>query len=68
VTRTLTFEFARLLEILTHVLKMPKWSTESIIALITLLTTCIPISLLIWRTLKHRQRLARAGQHLYKGS
>jgi hypothetical protein len=49
-------------------LTMPKWSIESIIALVTLVTTCIPISLLVWRTLKRRQRLAHEERGLYKGS
>jgi hypothetical protein len=35
---------------------MPSFSIEAIIALVTLLTTCLPLGLLLWRVIKQKRR------------
>jgi hypothetical protein len=37
-------------------LNMPSMSIEAIIALVTLLTTCLPLGLLLWRVIKQKRR------------
>ncbi|KAF3042411.1 hypothetical protein E8E12_008035 [Didymella heteroderae] len=32
------------------------WSVEAVIAFVTLLATCVPLGILLWRLHKHRSR------------
>ena len=40
---------------------MPSWSVEAIIALITLMATCAPVSLFLWRRIRHRREATQPG-------
>lgn len=48
------------------VTEMISWSTEAIIAVITLLVTCLPVGMIFWRAIKQRRASTRpaAGEAL----